>query len=69
MFYGWLIGDGTSRTPLFIGYLIGAGIMIIGGVVEIVLGINAEGKSLEDITKPLTAADEPAPAATLTTPA
>jgi MFS family permease len=54
-FYGALIGDGTSRTPLFIGYLIGAGIMMLGGVVEILFGINAEGKSLEDITKPLTA--------------
>ena len=25
LFYGWLIGDGTSRTGLFIGYLVGAG--------------------------------------------
>jgi MFS family permease len=69
LFYGWLIGDGTSRTPLFIGYLIGAGIMMIGGIVEIVLGINAEGKSLEDITKPLTATEEPAPAAAVASPA
>ena len=30
-FYGALIGDGTDRTGLFIGYLVGAGIMIIGG--------------------------------------
>ena len=52
--YGALIGDGSSRTPLFIGYLVGAAIMAIGGVIEIVFGINAEGKSLEDITKPLT---------------
>src|SRR5215470_11997127 len=57
-FYGWLIGDGSSRTPLFIGYLIGAGIMMLGGVVEIIFGINAEGKSLEDITKPLTSTSE-----------
>jgi MFS family permease len=69
-FYGWLIGDGTSRTGLFIGYLVGAGIMMLGGVVEIVFGINAEGKSLEAITKPLTstaeapAVAEPATAAT-----
>ena len=58
-FYGALIGDGSSRTPLFIGYLIGAGIMILGGIVEIVFGINAEGKSLETVTKPLTAIAEP----------
>jgi MFS family permease len=61
-FYGALIGDGSSRTGLFIGYLVGAGIMIIGGVVEWLIGINAEGKSLEAVTKPLTAVD-PAAAA------
>jgi MFS family permease len=54
-FYGALIGDGSSRTGLFIGYLVGAAIMMLGGIVEIILGINAEGKSLEDVTKPLTA--------------
>src|SRR5262249_52775060 len=51
--YGALIGDGTSRTGLFIGYLVGGGIMVLGGVVELALGINAEGKSLEEVTKPL----------------
>ena len=56
-FYGALIGDGSDRTSLFIGYLVGAGIMIIGGVVEWLIGINAEGKSLESVTKPLTAID------------
>ena len=56
-FYGALIGDGTDRTGLFIGYLVGAGIMIVGGVVEWLIGINAEGKSLESVTKPLTAID------------
>jgi MFS family permease len=54
-FYGALIGDGSSRTGLFIGYLVGAGIMMLGGLVEIICGINAEGKSLESVTKPLTA--------------
>jgi hypothetical protein len=34
--------------------------MVAGGIVEIVFGINAEGKSLEDITKPLTATEESA---------
>jgi MFS family permease len=68
-FYGWLIGNGSSRTGLFIGYLVGAAIMILGGVVELLIGINAEGKSLEDVTKPLSAADQtstirPAPTTT-----
>jgi hypothetical protein len=46
---------GTDRAGLTIGYLVGGGIMIIGGLVELVWGINAEGKSLEDIALPLTA--------------
>jgi MFS family permease len=61
-FYGALIGTGSSRTPLFIGYLIGAGIMLIGGLVEVFLGVNAAGKSLEQVTKPLTSVEEKAPA-------
>jgi MFS family permease len=63
-FYGALIGTGTSRTPLFWGYVVGAGIMIIGGLVEVFLGVNAAGKSLEQVTKPLTSVEDKAPAAT-----
>ena len=34
---------------------------MLGGVVEILFGINAEGKSLEDVTAPLTSTQaEPA---------
>jgi hypothetical protein len=47
---------------------VGGGIMIAGGIVEIVLGINAEGTSLEDITKPLTStAADPGPDAAVAT--
>ena len=53
-FYGVLIGNGSNRANLAIGYLVGGGIMIIGGVVEAMFGINAEGKSLEAIAPPLT---------------
>ena len=35
--------------------------MIAGGIIEIVFGINAEGKSLEDITKPLTSTEPDTP--------
>ena len=51
-----LIGNGSNRTGLTIGYLVGGGIMIIGGLVEIAFGINAEGKPLEEIAAPLTMA-------------
>jgi hypothetical protein len=37
--------------------------MILGGIVEFAIGINAEGKSLEEVTKPLTSTDDPAPPA------
>ena len=57
VFYGVLIGNGTSRTGLAIGYLVGGGIMIIGGLVEIAFGVNAEGKPLEEIAAPLSKVD------------
>ncbi len=51
--YGVLVGNGTDRGPLTIGYFLGAGIMIIGGIVAFILGVDAERKSLETITEPL----------------
>jgi MFS family permease len=54
--YGELIGNGQDHFRLFIGYLIGAGVMLIGGVVAAFLGIDAEQKSLEDIAQPLSTA-------------
>ncbi|MCH9815853.1 MAG: MFS transporter [Actinomycetia bacterium] len=59
LFFGGLIGDGSDPFRLFVGYLVAAGIMVIGGLVEVFLGINAEGRSLEDITEPLNAVDDP----------
>jgi MFS family permease len=53
--YGHLIGNGEDPNKLFIGYLLGAAVMVFGGVIEIALGISAEGKSLEDIAMPLAA--------------
>jgi MFS family permease len=55
LLYGALIGNGSNRTGLTIGYLIGGGIMIIGGLVEVFLGIDAEGRPLEQVARPLTA--------------
>ncbi len=37
--------------------IIGAAMMIIGGLVEVIYGIKAEGRGLESIAKPLTAED------------
>jgi hypothetical protein len=43
-----------------LAFMIGSAVMAIGGIAEFVLGINAEGQSLENIAKPLTAEDTPA---------
>lgn len=55
--YGLLIGDGTERTPLFYGYLVGAAIMIAGGTVALIYGVDAEQKGLEDVARPLSRVD------------
>ena len=54
--YGALIGDGAQRFPLFLGYLLGAAVMMVGGLVAWFLAVEAEGKSLEDVATPLAAA-------------
>src|SRR5689334_7536350 len=51
--YGALIGTGEHPVRLFIGYLIGAVVMIAGGLVARFLAVDAENKSLEDIAMPL----------------
>jgi len=34
--YGHLIGNGTDRNSLFVGYLVGAGAMVVGGIAAII---------------------------------
>ncbi|HEY3682429.1 MAG TPA: MFS transporter [Streptosporangiaceae bacterium] len=55
LLYSALIGDGSNPTLLFFGYLIGAAVMVAGGLVEVFLGVDAENKSLEDVATPLSA--------------
>ena len=43
-----------------IALLLGAVMMLIGGLIEIIYGVKAEGETLENIAKPLTAEDTPA---------
>jgi MFS family permease len=57
--YGHLIGTGQDRNSLFVGYLVGAGAMVLGGVVAIFFGVAAEGKSLEDVATPLSVIGRP----------
>jgi MFS family permease len=63
LLFGKLIDNASSSkdiTAIAIGYFIGAVLMIAGGVVEAFLGVKAEGQSLENIAKPLTADDDEA---------
>lgn len=50
--FGWIIGTG-SKTGLLLGYLVGAALMIIGAMVEWMIGVDAERKSLELVATPL----------------
>ncbi|NHA67586.1 MFS transporter [Phycicoccus sp. CMS6Z-2] len=57
VFYGWLIGDGKDRTPMFWGYIIATVIMLVGAGVAWLWGVDAENKSLEEVAPPLTSYD------------
>jgi len=61
LLFGALIESASESkdiTQIAVGYFIGAALMIIGGIVEIFLGVRAEGRSLESIAQPLTAEDD-----------
>jgi MFS family permease len=61
LLFGKLIEDATTGgegiSAIALGYYIGAALMIAGGIVAAFLGVKAEGQSLENIAKPLTAED------------
>ena len=53
--FGLLIASGERRYVVF-GYLFGALLMMIGAAVELLIGVNAERRSLESIAPPLSGA-------------
>ena len=55
--FGNIIGTGNSG-QLFVAYVVGAAFMIFAAVIELALGIRAEGQSLENVATPLTAIEE-----------
>jgi MFS family permease len=61
--------ESGSYEQVFLAFALGAVTMIIGGLAEIVFGVNAEGESLESIARPLTVADAPQAAAAQPAPA
>jgi MFS family permease len=55
LLFGELINTGELE-KVALGFLLGAVVMAIGGIAEILFGVNAEGKTLESIAEPLSAA-------------
>ncbi|KTC25789.1 MFS transporter [Pseudomonas marginalis ICMP 9505] len=56
--FGELIESG-ERSQLLVGYLIGAGLMLFAALVQWRWGTAAERKSLEEVARPLSQADNP----------
>lgn len=56
LLFGRLI-ETASRTNVFIGYLIGAGLMVAAGAVQAAWGVRAERRALEDVAAPLSRVD------------
>ena len=54
LLFGHLIATG-SQEKVAIGFFIGAGVMALGGIAELLFGVKAEQEGLENIAKPLTA--------------
>jgi len=54
--FGALIASG-SRASVFVGYVIGAALMVAAGVVEWMWGVAAERQPLEAVARPLAAVD------------
>jgi MFS family permease len=54
LLFGHLIAT-KDRNMVLVAFLIGAGVMALGGIAELFLGVRAEQTQLEDIAKPLTA--------------
>jgi MFS family permease len=53
--FGALIDTG-QRSEVFLGYLLGGGLMLLAAGVALILGVAAEGKPLEEVAPPLSLA-------------
>jgi MFS family permease len=54
LLFGALIQSGDPD-QIFIGYVVGAVVMIVGGLIQATMGVEAAGRDLEDIAPPLSA--------------
>jgi MFS family permease len=60
LLFGALISGGDPD-QIFIGYLVGAIVMIAGGIIQATMGVEAAQRDLEDIAPPLSAQGEEQP--------
>jgi len=57
LLFGALI-QGGDPDSVFIGYVVGAVVMIVGGLIQATMGVEAARRDLEDIAPPLSATEE-----------
>jgi MFS family permease len=57
LLFGALIQSGKP-SQIFIGYVVGAVVMIVGGIIQATMGVEAARRDLEDIAPPLSATQE-----------
>src|SRR4051794_6977530 len=56
LLFGALIQSGEP-SQIFIGYIVGAAVMIVGGIIQATMGVEAARRDLEDIAPPLSATE------------
>jgi MFS family permease len=57
LLFGALIQSGKP-SQIFVGYVVGAVVMIVGGIIQATMGVEAARRDLEDIAPPLSATEE-----------
>ena len=57
LLFGKLV-ETEQEIDVLYGYLIGAVLMIAAGIAEWFIGVEAAGRSLEDVARPLTAEED-----------
>jgi MFS family permease len=57
LLFGILVDTG-SRTSVLWGYLLGAALMVVAGTIQAVFGVASEGRPLEEVATPLSAAPQ-----------
>jgi MFS family permease len=56
LLFGILVGTGSETNTMW-GYIIGAAWLLVAAVTELVVGVSAEQRSLEDVAEPLASED------------